>query len=115
MTNVTRSDLPMLVAGTLGMTEELGELREALDGLLKATGRLSHLALNYEQKRRGYADDMAAFRSKVADALADHAVFAHQAATAMRLDYWTLVRVTAEGVMKRNWKTNPLDAHKGEE
>ncbi len=110
-TNVARSEMPANVAGTLGMAEELGEAQEALNGLFVASGRLSHLALNHAQGRRGYASDMSAFRSKVADALADHAIFAHQLATSMRLDYWTLVRETAIAVMKRNWKTNPLSAH----
>lgn len=108
---VAKHELPPGVEGALGMSEELGELSEALLGLLAAAGRLSHLMLNVSQGRRGLEHGTEELRQKVADALADHSVFAHMAATAARLDYWTLVERTAEEVMKRNWKEHPKDAH----
>lgn len=109
---VPKHTLPQAVEGVLGMVEELGEAQEALNQLNAAVGRLCHIVLNESQGRRGYDKDVDALRRKVADALADHGIFAHHLATAMRLDYWTLVHRTAEEVMERDWKKNPVDAHK---
>lgn len=107
---VPKHTLPRAVEGVLGMMEELGEAQAALNQLMIATARLSHLMLNESQGRRGYGEDIERMRKLVADGLADHGVFAHHLATAMRLDYWTLVHGTAVEVMQRDWKKNPLTA-----
>lgn len=108
---VPKHDLPAPVEGALGMGEELGEAAVLLLGLLASTGRIQHLLLNESQGRRGYGSDKEGFRALIADALADHAIFAHALATSVRLDYWTLVRATAMKVMTRDWNANPLNAH----
>lgn len=108
--HVPKHDLPPAVEGVLGMTEELGEAQEALNELVRATGRLSHVLLNAHQGRRGYDRDREQLRKLIADGLADHGVFAHMVATAMRLDYWTLVHETAREVLGRDWTTHPLTA-----
>ena len=85
------------------MSEELGELTAAV-------GKLNHVVLNHYQERRGL-EDRDKYRAEVADGLADMIIFAHIIATSCRLDFWTIVRETAEKVMQRDWKKNPLDAN----
>jgi NTP pyrophosphatase (non-canonical NTP hydrolase) len=90
----------------LGMTEELGELAEAVLALMAAQGRVSHATLKAEQRIRGFGDQDKV-RAFIADAIADYDIFAEQLCTAMRLDRGALKRATAEKVLKRNWKADP--------
>ena len=87
----------------LGVSEEMGELAEALTGLLIATGRLDHTMLKHMQGIRGYGDENH-FRRQAADAVADMMIFATQLCTTLRIDMATLYQATAEEVMKREWK-----------
>lgn len=109
---VPKHTLPAEVEGVLGMCEELGEVQDALNQLNKATGKLAHIVLNASQGRRGYDQYRQKLRELIADGLADHGIFAHHLATAMRLDYWTLVHATAMEVIERDWIKNPLTAAK---
>lgn len=93
----------------LGAGEELGELAVALLGLLAATGKMQHIAMKSYQKIRGY-DDEHKCRREIADALADHAIFATQLATKFRLDYGTLYKETLKAELGddgRDWIKNP--------
>lgn len=87
----------------LGVNEELGELVEALLGLMSRAGRLDHAVLKHMQKIRGFENEDH-FRRQAADAVADMMIFATQICTTLRLDLGALYDATAEEVMKREWK-----------
>lgn len=87
----------------LGISEEVGELTEALLGLMAASGRISHAVLKNSQGIRGMGDE-AQYRAAIADAVADSQIFATQLCTLLRIDFGTLYKETAEEVMKREWK-----------
>lgn len=91
------------VQGALGVSEECGELMDAVMGLMSAQGRLSHAVLKNQQGIRGMASEEA-YRAAVADAIADLSIFAMQVCTICRLDFGTLVETTADLVMERKWK-----------
>jgi NTP pyrophosphatase (non-canonical NTP hydrolase) len=88
-----------------GVSEEVGELAEAVLALAAAAGKIKA-----EQGIRVTDDEQ--LRALVADAVADIQVFSINLCTKMRVDYGTLLFQTAEKVMQRDWKARPLDAHK---
>lgn len=98
----------------LGSTEELGELseviqlmRDSLLGAQAANGRLAHVTLKNSQGIRGMADP-AKYRIKAGDAIADTVVYLIQNCTALRLDFETLLTLTARKVMGRDWRKDPI-------
>lgn len=91
-----------------GMSEEIGELSEAMLRLMAAMGKINHASLKHDQKIRGL-EDTDKFRALMADALADARVYLRQIATAIRIDDEVNFRATAEEVLKRNWKKNSQD------
>ena len=82
----------------LGATEELGEL--------------CHARLKHSQGIRGMADK-GAYVVAAGDAIADCTIFLMQIATALGLDFETLVHDTAEQVMKRDWRKKPEHGTEG--
>ncbi len=92
---------------TMGVVEELGELAEAFLSLTVGAGKLAHMRLKSLQNIRGFGDRNVA-RKAAADAIADILVFLTQLATDMRLDLWTIYRMTAEEVMQRDFKADPV-------
>jgi len=109
----------------LGIAEEIGELAEAQFAqmlqemreqnaptriltlaLAAYAGSVAHNALKADQRIRTDGD-VEKFREKMADAIADQAVFTMQLCTLMRLDYGTILEETAEHVMLRDWKQFP--------
>lgn len=100
-----------------GLAEELGEMATALGyflGLGKAIGRLSHIQLKASQKIRGFEDREYA-RAECADAIADICIFTMNLATALRIDFGTILRETAKKVLKRDWNADRLAAHEAPE
>lgn len=90
----------------LGMSEELGEMFEALShvfGFGKAIGRVSHIVLKTSQGIRGF-DDPEYARQQVADAIADVFIFGINLCTHFRIDAGTLLFTTSQEVLARNWK-----------
>jgi NTP pyrophosphatase (non-canonical NTP hydrolase) len=71
-------------------------------GVAEEAGELSHAVLKHAQRIRGM-DDVEAYREKAGDAIADVVIYAMQMATALRLDFATLVEGTARNVMQRDW------------
>lgn len=109
----------------LGIAEEIGELAEAqFEQMLREmreqnaptriltlalaayAGKVAHNALKADQGIRTDGD-VEKFREKMADAIADQAVFTMQLCTLLRLDYGTILEETAEHVMLRNWRMFP--------
>jgi NTP pyrophosphatase (non-canonical NTP hydrolase) len=78
-------------------------------GVAEESGELCHAVLKSMQKIRGF-DDRDKLRDAAGDAIADCTIYLMQAATALRLDFETLLKLTAEKVMQRDWVTNPNDA-----
>ncbi len=87
--------VPSLPEITLGVCEEAGELAHAV---LKNTQRIRGLAAPDE------------FRAAAGDAIADATIYLMQAATALRLDFESLVAGVAAQVMLRDWKADPQAA-----
>ena len=85
---------PALSEIALGVGEEVGELHHAI---LKRTQRI-----------RGM-DDEGNFKEAAGDAIADATIYLIQLATALRLDFATLVHETAKHVMARDWVSNKQD------
>lgn len=77
-----------IVNQTLGVCEEAGEL--------------AHAVLKMEQAIRGM-QDRSAFLEAAGDAIADCTVFLMQVATTLRLDFATLLVMTADRVMQRDF------------
>lgn len=80
-------------------------------GIVEEVGELSHAILKNKQRIRGF-DDQDKFLNEAGDAIADMTVFAMQLCTKYRLDFGVLLQETIEEVLKRDWATNPVDAHK---
>jgi NTP pyrophosphatase (non-canonical NTP hydrolase) len=74
-------------------------------GVAEEAGELAHAVLKHSQGIRGMADPEA-YREAAGDAIADVAIYAIQLATALRLDFATLLMATAEKVMERDWRAN---------
>lgn len=85
-----------------GVTEETGELTEAILHLMVSVGKLNHVSLKHDQKIRGY-DDVEKFRAHAADAIADIRVYLTQICTTLRIDDGVNFKLTAEKVLRRNW------------
>jgi NTP pyrophosphatase (non-canonical NTP hydrolase) len=83
---------------------------QMLAGVVEEVGELAHALLKHDQKIRGYDDDVK-YREAAGDAIADAVVYLQQLCTLLRLDFGTLVSGTAYEVMKRDWTTNPGNAH----
>lgn len=101
-------------ASVLGSTEELGELAEmvqAMRGILlnaqASNGRLAQATLKNAQGIRGMSD-VTKYQVKAGDSIADTAVYLMQSCTALRLDFETLLSLTARRVMNRDWNKDPL-------
>lgn len=75
-------------------------------GVSEESGELSHAVLKHRQGIRGM-ENRDAFLDAAGDAIADCAIYLMQAATALRLDFPTLLAATASEVMKRDWVGNP--------
>ena len=71
-------------------------------GVAEEAGELCHAVLKHSQRIRNMGDPHA-YREKAGDAIADTAIYLIQMATALRLDFGTLLAKVAEEVMKRNW------------
>jgi NTP pyrophosphatase (non-canonical NTP hydrolase) len=80
-------------------------------GVAEESGELARAVLKNLQKIRGYGDPKK-FLQAAGDALADIAIYSINLATILRLDYGTLVRETAEAVMRRDWVADRVDADK---
>lgn len=78
-------------------------------GVCEEAGELSHAVLKHAQRIRGMAAPEE-FRAAAGDAIADTVIYLIQAATVLRLDFGTLVELTASEVMKREWAQDPLTA-----
>jgi NTP pyrophosphatase (non-canonical NTP hydrolase) len=78
-------------------------------GASEEVGELCHAVLKSLHGIRGF-DDRDKLREAAGDAIADCVIFLMQASTCLRLDFETLLRLTAERVMQRDWVTNPNDA-----
>lgn len=81
-------------------------LEQAALGANEEAGELAHAVLKAQQKIRGY-DSKSKLRADAGDAIADCAIYLMQAATILRMDFWTLVNETANNVMARDWKAAP--------
>jgi NTP pyrophosphatase (non-canonical NTP hydrolase) len=75
-------------------------------GVAEEAGELCHAVLKHTQRIRSLAD-LESYRTAAGDAIADVAIYAIQMATALRLDFATLLDATAREVMQRNWKADP--------
>lgn len=80
-----------------------GTLAHRALGVCEEAGELAHAILKHEQGIRGMGD-RDAMREAAGDAIADVTIYAINLATALRLDFGTLVRGVAEQVMGRDWK-----------
>lgn len=80
-------------------------------GAAEEVGELAHATLKGLQGIRGMDDE--AVRVKGGDSIADATIYLMQAATALRLDFWTLIRLTATKVLSRNWKAAPANGGEG--
>lgn len=78
----------------LGAAEELGEL--------------CHAVLKHSQGIRGVGSD-AVFEELAGDAIADCVIYLMQMASAIEMDFNTLIEETAENVMDRDWANSPDD------
>ena len=83
---------------------------QMLAGVVEEVGEIAHALLKNDQRVRGFDDDEK-FREAAGDAVADAVIFLQQLCTLLRLDFGTLVRLTATEVMQRDWKENPTNAH----
>lgn len=93
--------------GLLGVTEEVGELAEALIGhvqLSTALGRLAHSHLKTQQGIRG---DAATHRAAAEDAVADVVIFLTSYCNTNDIDLAATVEKTWSEVRDRDWITNP--------
>jgi NTP pyrophosphatase (non-canonical NTP hydrolase) len=78
------------------------DVRDCVLGVCEEAGELSHAILKHHQGIRGMAD-REAYREAAGDAIADAMIYLIQTATHLRLDWWDLLRYTAEEVMQRDW------------
>ena len=78
------------------------DARDQTLGVCEEAGELAHAVLKAHQRIRGYEDE-AKLKAAVSDALGDLVVFAMQVATQFRLDLWTVIALTADHVMRRDW------------
>ena len=85
-----------------------GSLEHAALGVAEESGELCHAVLKHAQKIRGMGD-IEVLREKAGDAVADIAIYAINLCSKLGLDFATLLRETSREVMKRQWKTNPVD------
>lgn len=93
--------------GLLGVTEEVGELADALLGhvqLSSALGRLAHSHLKTQQGIRGNAEE---HKAAGEDAIADIIIFAMSYANTNKIDAAKAVEKAWSEVRDRDWISNP--------
>lgn len=96
-----------LLSGSGGITEEWGELLEAVLGMGLAASKISRSALKTSQ---GIYGDPEKLRKEAADAIADVAGFCLAACSTLRVDFCTLLFETMfQEVLPRNWRAHPTD------
>lgn len=76
-------------------------------GVAEESGELAHVVLKNIQGLRGF-EDIEKVREVGGDSMADAIVYMFQLATHWRLDLGTLIELTSEMVMQRNWIKDPL-------
>jgi NTP pyrophosphatase (non-canonical NTP hydrolase) len=95
----------------LGVPEELGELWEAVLGLINfgalsaVVGRVCHAELKLGQSIRGTREELAA---RLEDAIGDLVIFLVNLCNTRGLDLQRIVDRTWAEVSKRDWKKDPL-------
>jgi NTP pyrophosphatase (non-canonical NTP hydrolase) len=94
----THFGAPSVMALTLGVCEEAGEL--------------AHATLKAHQGIRGF-DDPARYEQAAADAIGDICIYAAQLCTLLRLDFEEVFLATASHVLKRDWSKDPSGAGNG--